>query len=136
IACAVRRRTAPAAWRVPAAAPAHPSPAGRACRGARSVESRQGAAPRPQRRAMSFPLACRLPRRRRRAPPAAVLAWNQKFEIRNSEIRRRLVLLHLFQESLDAFDVLLGKVQREVQLRQASQLQALYQLAPNEARSV
>ncbi len=35
---------------------------------------------------------------------------------------------------LDPFDVLLRKVQREVQLRQATQLQTLDELAPNEAR--
>src|SRR2546425_8579329 len=47
-----------------------------------------------------------------------------------------LVLLHFLQELLDALGVLLGKVQREMQLRHAPERQPLDQFAPDESRSM
>src|SRR3984885_1627250 len=49
---------------------------------------------------------------------------------------RGLVFLHLFQKLLDALDVLLRRVQREMHLRQAAQLQPLDQFAANVSHRV
>src|SRR5713226_5936317 len=49
---------------------------------------------------------------------------------------RRLVLLHFFQELLDALDVLLREIQSKVQLRQTAKLQAFDDLAADIAGSM
>src|SRR5580693_1638195 len=52
-----------------------------------------------------------------------------------SSIRRsrRLVFLHLVQKLLDALDMFLRRIQREMHIRQAPQLQPLDQLAANKS---
>src|SRR5262249_48353110 len=140
-ACAGRNKTARGAWPCPAAKPARPWPEDRACPGGRSGGSRRDGARRPRCRAKSFLAACQRPARRQtgRVVVCGAFSFPGRYcdwRVFRDSFLGRGVGFHLLEELVDSGRVLLGTVEREVEIGHAAKLQPLQNFVADEADSV